>query len=420
MIYQLDKQSLDTQAVQFHARGVAHVELFRELLAGVSKDEVVQYVLGLLDELMTADPSLARYFHMALIESKCQNDPFGPMMKLLTRDSLYILDKASALLAKLLAFTLPMSIDTIDAHSTQVLDRHMANFTEWTLFILKDIDPKDVFESPKNQFAVQALQLLTATNRGRSACIAANCLPVFFSLISINASASSSSVQLLYQVLFSLWSISYSTEAALAIVNAKMGIIAKLVDIIKSVQKEKVARVALATLRNLLGTGSASSDMVAAGIMPVLFGLQPRKWADEDIVEDIEVLIAALQINLATMSSWDVYKKELASGKLEWSPSHKSEAFWKENYKNFEAKGFEFLKQLVALLSSEDPQILSIACNDIGEFIKHHPEGRRIMTQLGAKPHVMLALKHPDTTVQKYALTCVQRLMVINWEYLNK
>jgi hypothetical protein len=32
----------------------------------------------------------------------------------------------------------------------------------------------------------------------------------------------------------------------------------------------------------------------------------------------------------------------------------------------------------------------------------------------------MQALKHPDPAVQKYALACVQRLMVINWEYLSR
>ena len=42
------------------------------------------------------------------------------------------------------------------------------------------------------------------------------------------------------------------------------------------------------------------------------------------------------------------------------------------------------------------------------------------MTQAGAKPIAMQVLKHPDNTVQKYALTCVQRLMVINWEYLSR
>jgi len=181
-----------------------------------------------------------------------------------------------------------------------------------------------------------------------------------------------------------------------------------------------VIRVALSTLRNLLGTGSASNEMVVFGIMPVLESLQQRKFADEDIPEDVDLLYSTLQTNLQTLSSWDVYKTELESGKLEWSPSHKSEHFWKDNYKAFEGNGAAAVKQLVGLLASEDPQVLAIACNDVAEFIKYHPEGRRLVTQYGAKPLAMQVLKHPDPAVQKYALTCVQRLMVINWEYLNK
>ena len=110
----------------------------------------------------------------------------------------------------------------------------------------------------------------------------------------------------------------------------------------------------------------------------------------------------------------------MASGKLEWSPSHKSENFWRDNYKDFEHNNCEVLKLLVALLSSDDAQTLAIACHDISEFVKHHPEGRRLMTQYGAKGPAMAILKHADPEVQKYALTCVQRLMVINWEYLNR
>jgi V-type H+-transporting ATPase subunit H len=201
---------------------------------------------------------------------------------------------------------------------------------------------------------------------------------------------------------------------------SKLGLIAKLVEIVKTSPKEKVIRVSLATLRNLLGVGSAANDMVVFGLMPVLEAMQQRKFADEDIPEDVEHLYSSLQVNLLTLSSWDVYKTELDSAKLEWSPSHKSDHFWKDNHKAFEANGCAAIKQLIALLSSDDPQVLAIACNDVSEFIRLHPEGRRLMTQYGAKPLAMQVLKHPDPTVQKYALTCVQRLMVINWEYLNK
>ena len=54
------------------------------------------------------------------------------------------------------------------------------------------------------------------------------------------------------------------------------------------------------------------------------------------------------------------------------------------------------IKQLVSLLGSEDPQVLAVACNDVAEFIKYHPEGRRLATQYGAKPLAMQVLKHPD------------------------
>ena len=63
-----------------------------------------------------------------------------------------------------------------------------------------------------------------------------------------------------------------------------------------------------------------------------------------------------------------MYAKEVASGKLEWSPSHKSENFWRDNHLEFGKNNFEPLKQLVALLRSPegddinaDSQTLSIA-----------------------------------------------------------
>lgn len=265
------------------------------------------------------------------------------------------------------------------------------------------------------------LQSLCSSMTGRTAAIGADALPLLTELLTHSQmSNSSSTVQLLYQTLFSLWSLSYSPDAALQMASSKTGLIAKLVEIVKSSPKEKVVRVSLCTLRNLLGIGAASNDMVVFGLMPVLEAMQQRKFADEDIPDDVDFMYNALQVNLQTLSSWDVYKTELDSGKLEWSPSHKSENFWKDNYKSFEGGSCAAVKQLISLLSSEDPQVLAIACNDISEFIKYNPEGRRLMTQYGAKPLAMQVLKHPDPTVQKHALTCVQRLMVINWEYLNR
>ena len=87
----------------------------------------------------------------------------------------------------------------------------------------------------------------------------------------------------LYQVVYALWGLSYLPEARTEMVTSKVGVVTKLVEILRGVQKEKVVRVALACLRNLLVADTAASDMVAAGIVKVLVGLQQRKMADEDI-----------------------------------------------------------------------------------------------------------------------------------------
>ena len=417
MIYSIDQQDPKTQVARFHAKGTAMVGTFVDILTGINKEDVVCYALAMLDTIIDADGHIASYFVQALVESSGAVDATTPLLKMLGRSSTFLVEKAATVLAKVLTSPPPGTADAIVA----TLSLHLSTFATWAVETLKTISPSEAADSPKVAAAMGGLQSLVATGGGRTAAIEADALVVLSTLLTASAmSNSSSTVQLLYQTLFSLWSLSYSPEAALEMANSKVGLVAKLVDIVKTSPKEKVIRVALSTLRNLLGTGSASNEMVVFGIMPVLESLQQRKFADEDIPEDVDLLYSTLQTNLQTLSSWDVYKTELESGKLEWSPSHKSEHFWNDNYKAFEGNGAAAVKQLVGLLASEDPQVLAIACNDVAEFIKYHPEGRRLVTQYGAKPLAMQVLKHPDPAVQKYALTCVQRLMVINWEYLNK
>ena len=87
--------------------GVALTDLIATILAGVNKDEVIQYILAMLDELLigappaaphrpasgrghtpwaeprtpraclAVQPRIAGYFHELLISSKGYNDPFG-------------------------------------------------------------------------------------------------------------------------------------------------------------------------------------------------------------------------------------------------------------------------------------------------------------------------------------------------------
>ncbi|KAF8778104.1 V-type proton ATPase subunit H like protein [Argiope bruennichi] len=120
-------------------------------------------------------------------------------------------------------------------------------------------------------------------------------------------------------------------------------------------------------------------------------------------------------------NSFDEYSTEVKSGRLEWSPVHNSEKFWRENTPRLNEKNYELLKILIYLLeTSKDPLVLSVAAHDIGEYVRHYPRGKHIIEGLGGKQQVMHLLSHDDPNVRYQALLCVQKLMVHNWEYLGK
>jgi V-type H+-transporting ATPase subunit H len=107
---------------------------------------------------------------------------------------------------------------------------------------------------------------------------------------------------------------------------------------------------------------------------------------------------------VAVCSTFDMYKKEVMSGKLQWSPVHKSEKFWKENAAHFEDNNNELLVYVIfadfllhsdssfcvcvcvciyvrsrlkkILESGAESTTISVACFDIGEFARVHPRGR--------------------------------------------
>lgn len=419
MLFNLDKKPLHAQIATFESAPAEHVNLVAAMLANVSKDDVVQYILAVLDQMLDAKPALAAAFFQVLHDSRGTADAVAPLIKLLPRQTNFILEKSTLILAKMLSYASSFKPAAPDAHADEIVARHTAAVAEFLLTVLKTVDPVDGFDKPQVVAVLAALQVLATGASGRAAIVEAEGVAVLVMLMGGGVYTTHSAVQLLYQTVFTAWSLSYSPDAAAAMIAAKVGLVDKLVHITKTVQKEKVVRVALATLRNLIGVGSASAEMVSAGIVKALSHLRQRKWADDDVIVDIEFIAEALDKNIKNLSSWDVYHEELLSGRFDWSPSHKSTDFWRENYKHFEAHDSAALKQLVELLKAPDALTLAVACHDVAEFIQFHPEGRRLVTQLGAKTPVMNLLQHSDPDVQKHALTCMQRLMVINWEYLS-
>lgn len=139
------------------------------------------------------------------------------------------------------------------------------------------------------------------------------------------------------------------------------------------------------------------------------------------IVVDIKVLNKLLHENYKELSRWDIYEHEVSSGNLEWGVLH-SEKFFRENCRKLEGSdgNFHLLKRLIALAASDDEDIATIACYDIGEFVRHYPNGRSIAKRLGAKDTIMKLIEHENADLQRHALQAVSKMMVQNWAVSTK
>lgn len=246
------------------------------------------------------------------------------------------------------------------------------------------------------------------------------------------------SVQQLYEIAFCMWILTYELNNSYAIRQdfAKESLaVQALVDLVSVAPREKVVRVALAALRNMatcvaedsqpagqtpINAKYFLSEMIACGLMKAIDYLRDRQFTDPDIVEDIDLLHKLLHDNYKEMSRWEVYKNEVESGRLQWGSCH-TEAFFKENARMMEGSDgdFHLLKVLIALLSSHDEEVAAIACYDIGEFVRHYPNGRAIAKRLGAKELVMPLIEHENPELQRHALQCVSKIMVQHWEYVK-
>jgi V-type H+-transporting ATPase subunit H len=140
------------------------------------------------------------------------------------------------------------------------------------------------------------------------------------------------------------------------------------------------------------------------------------------LATDLEVLLRILHENFKELTTWEVYQAELDSGQLKWGILH-TEKFFRENARRMEGSSGDFLpvRRLVQLIAKnayndDDEDVAAIACFDLGEFVRHYPNGRSIAKRLGAKEVVMQLMDHENPEVQRHALQCVSKILVQNWQ----
>jgi len=359
LIKRYDKKNTDVRLALFQKEGDVYAALFLDLMVKSSKEETLQYLLTLVDQLIKEFPESIRLFLRT--SSKNPQYPFTPFVSLLQRSYLdwYTNSKASNILAILMG------------SSPSVSEENTSFLCHWIREQLRKHDERDICN------ALYALQKILVKDSFRESFAKEDGLQLLGSLLKSRV-GNTKAIQIVYQILYCLWLLSYNKSVA-SLISETRSIINTLVDVLKLVQKEKGIRMSLATLRNLLNVGTSNEQMIDCDIMKFVDNLSHKNWADDDIKEDIEALQETLQKNIVVLSSFDMYKREVLSGNLEWSPVHKSEKFWRENAHRLEEDHNKLLLVLKSLLAadggSKSTLVQSVACFDIGEFARHHPRG---------------------------------------------
>lgn len=238
-------------------------------------------------------------------------------------------------------------------------------------------------------------------------------IPLLAPILRSGAQGQVLDIQLLYETSHCIWLLSYMPECAQAIKDC--AIPRSLVGIVRANIKEKVTRMALYGLKNLLISEEVdvTQEVVEAGLLKLVQIRVLQSWEDEDVVDVLEFLCEHLKTVVEVLSNFDKYKQEVMSGRLEWSPAHTDEQFWRQNVQHFEEKDFQILRVLLRLIEvSKDVQTKAVGCSDLGMFVTYHPHGRHIVGDLRGKEVVMEQMRHPDPDVQKHSLLCVQKVML--------
>lgn len=378
------------------------IKTLLSLLSQVSKDSTIQYVLVLIDDMLQEDRARVEFFHdYAAKRKECI---WGPFLNLLNRQDGFIVNMSSRILAKLACWGRErMSESDLKFYLQFLKDQLTVNANEYI------------------QSVGRCLQMMLRIDEYRFAFVSVDGISTLVRILSSRVN-----FQVQYQLVFCLWVLTFNP--LLATKMNKFSVIPILADILNDCAKEKVTRIILAVFRNLIEKPTDLQvakehciAMVQCKVLKQLSILEQRRFDDEDITADVEYLTEKLQNSVQDLSSFDEYATELRSTRLEWSPVHKSAKFWRENAHRLNEKNYELLRILVHLLeTSKDPIILSVACFDIGEYVRHYARGKHVLEQLGGKQIVMQLLGHEDPNVRYEALLAVQKLMVHNWEYLGK
>ncbi|KAH7817316.1 putative vacuolar proton pump subunit H [Monocercomonoides exilis] len=422
-----------------------------EGLNKISQTEYLRYLLTILETALEDDKDYSTLM-IELGASEQSGVSFQTLYSFLDRNDLYIQARAAAILCIVLRNS--------SSPPSAILDPFLHHIRN----VLKKTDNDNSLT-----LCLHALGQLLRNLKIRYLFIKSSGLEYLVPLLT----AKSQNLQILYEALYCLWLCSFSSqyvpnlrESSLLydsmtsssslpasssssavydisdnsksnvnpLLSGHLLLMPALVQILKFHTKDKIIRMSLAIIRNLLSgkgvesesdatsamaSSMAGQQLIEAGCVKALHILLSKQWRDDELKNDLQWVADTLNKKEDQMCSMEAYAAELKSGRLTWSPPHVSEKFWKENYSRFDSENFQMVRDLATLLFSQDPVTLAVVCRDIGNFAVFHPRGRALIESYNIKSRILELMSAEDQTVQREALLCIQKILTQKWGVLQ-
>ncbi|SOV17388.1 vacuolar ATP synthase subunit h, putative [Plasmodium sp. gorilla clade G2] len=365
---------------------------------------LMQYVLTIFYEIIRNDGSSYSYI-LGILHDK---DMYGYLMKLCTHSDTYIADKSSFLLSGSFCYN--------NNYFTEVQIKE---------FIIK-IDFFNVSEEGKMDIYINILKIDNYRKDIYE-------LEQFSTIIKKNLELSNNNANKQYKSVFCIWLLTFKDCFIKQLY--KNNIITIVINLFKKCRVEKILRVSLNIIKNIMHIDDCFEIIVDNNIIQTMTVLQYDKWRDNDIYDTIVQLLNKLDQRVKNYSNFERYCHELSNGKLKWSVLH-TEKFWLENVMQFEKDEFKAIQQLADIIklyahniiqksetgeSKEeiDAVTVAVACFDIGEFARLYPNGKKICQKFKIKENVMILIATKDRDIVREALLCAQKIMLNNWQSIS-
>ncbi|RKF66870.1 V-type proton ATPase subunit H [Golovinomyces cichoracearum] len=229
-------------------------------------------------------------------------------------------------------------------------------------------------------------------------------------------------LQMLYHILLVLWQLSFEGSNVGEGLQDEFDIIPLYVQLLRYSPKEKITRLLLSSLHNMLiGNRQKLLPLTVVVRLPALLqNINGRHLSDPDLSEDLEALTRMIDDYTKTQTTFDEYAAEIYSGHLYWSPPHRNSTFWLENaHKILDHEKGAIPKKLAEIMSKPwvgDKQVLAIACNDVGSLVKQVPEKRLYLEKLGLKKRIMELMQESDESVRWESLNALSGWLRYSFE----